>query len=180
MFARCFIVFVLIFEISGYYIDTYAGTGALSSGGDNGPASAAQLKATYGVWGTSDGYIYIADSAGHKIRKTTREDPHIITTYAGTGSAGDDSSGYAGNADLNNPKFLWINDAGTTLYFTDTGNNRVKQINLNNGNSSFISLCFVLTNAFSPQQASFLSLLDRAVALPLATAVLRPARASTI
>ncbi|MBM3844961.1 MAG: hypothetical protein FJ405_01575 [Verrucomicrobia bacterium] len=74
-----------------------------------------------------DGNIFIADKQGHAIRKL---DPSgIITTVAGTGSAGNgpDWDSDALSVELNAPNGLYVRWDGT-VYVLDTGNNRVRRL----------------------------------------------------
>ena len=64
-------------------ITTVAGDGTSGADGDNGPATAAQLKQPWSVALDSDGNIYIADRTNFRIRKVTVS-TGVITTVAGT------------------------------------------------------------------------------------------------
>ncbi|RYY27223.1 MAG: T9SS type B sorting domain-containing protein, partial [Chitinophagaceae bacterium] len=82
-------------------ISTIAGT-ALNYGfsGDGGPAKAARLETPTGIAVDKNGIIYIADGNNHRIRKIDASG--IITTIAGTGTAGySGDGGPAINAKLN-------------------------------------------------------------------------------
>ena len=64
-------------------ITTIAGSGKLGSGGDGGPATAAELDTPQKIALAQDGSIFIADRANQRVRKV---DSHgVITTIAGTG-----------------------------------------------------------------------------------------------
>jgi uncharacterized protein (TIGR03437 family) len=98
-------------------ITTIAGTGDIGSGGDNGPATAAQFNQIYGLAVDPSGNLYIADTGNHRIRKITVDG--IITTIAGTGqrgSAGD--NGPATAAQINNPTRIALDSAGN-LYIVE-------------------------------------------------------------
>lgn len=69
-------------------ISTVAGTGVRGSGGDNGPASAAQLAFPQGVAvDPVQGTIYFADSENHRVRAVWASG--LISTVAGGGVRGD-------------------------------------------------------------------------------------------
>src|SRR5438876_7917893 len=67
-------------------ITTVAGTGQPGFAGDNGKATDAQLKLRVGVVADGAGDLFIADLSNHRVRKVTPDG--IISTYAGTGTAG--------------------------------------------------------------------------------------------
>ena len=105
-------------------IETIAGNGQDGSDGDGGPATEAKVMATGAVVGP-DGSVYLAENS-HRVRKV---DPDgIITTVAGTGSAGySGDGGPATQAALNFPTSLALGPDGS-LYVGDIGNRRVRQI----------------------------------------------------
>lgn len=110
-------------------INTIAGIGSRGFGGDNGPAVSAQLNEPYGLLADSSGNLYIADTENNRIRKINGQG--IITTIAGTGTAGfSGDGGSAINAQLNTPTRLALDSAGD-LYFVDEGNYRVRKIAAN-------------------------------------------------
>jgi hypothetical protein len=103
-------------------ISTIAGTGAASYGGDNGPATAAQLNAPQLGALDSAGNLYFADVNNNIIRRITPGG--IITTVAGRygsapGYSGD--NGPATSAQLSYPQEVAVDGAGN-LYLTDSGN----------------------------------------------------------
>jgi sugar lactone lactonase YvrE len=107
-------------------IATVAGTGSAGYGGDGGPATAAQLHFPYGVAVDSAGTLYIAEFGNHRVRQVTRDG--VITTVAGTGSAGyGGDGGPATAAQLNHPCGVAVDKAGT-LYIVDDYNDRVRQV----------------------------------------------------
>jgi hypothetical protein len=111
-------------------ITTIAGTGAAAYGGDNGPATLARLNYPIGVFPDRFGNIYIADCYNNRIRKI---DPSgIITTVAGTGSAGfSGDGGLATAAALNGPSSVVVDDSGN-IYIADFNNVRIRKIKKNN------------------------------------------------
>ena len=108
-------------------ITTFAGTGSAGSSGDGGAATSAQLNSPTGVAVDSSGNVYIADSGNDRIRKVAVS-TGIITTFAGTGSAG--SSGDGGKATsalLNNPLGVAVDSSGN-VYISDSGNHRIRKV----------------------------------------------------
>jgi RHS repeat-associated protein len=94
--------------------------------GDNGPASGAQLDLPLGVAAAPDGSIFVADSANHRVRKI--DAAGIITTIAGTGTAGSSGDGgLATAAQLGEPRGLALGGDGT-LCIADTGASKVRCI----------------------------------------------------
>jgi hypothetical protein len=70
----------------GGVISTEAGTGVQGFGGDNGPATAAELDSPMGLAVDAAGDLYIADSHNHRIREVAAA-TGVITTVAGAGGA---------------------------------------------------------------------------------------------
>ncbi len=109
-------------------IDTVAGSGAPGDGGDHGPATAARLNDPVGVAVGPDGAIYIADTLNARVRRVARDG--VITTVAGTGTAGDGGDGGAATAaSLNGPSGVAVGPDGS-LYIADTLNARVRRVGL--------------------------------------------------
>lgn len=113
-------------------ISTVAGTGSitipiLNNLGDGGPAT----KATFIPWDVkadAAGNLYISDWQGHRIRRVDAA-TGIITTVAGTGTAGfSGDGGPATSAAINSPSGLTL-DAQGNIYFADSLNHRVRKIN---------------------------------------------------
>lgn len=104
---------------------TIAGTpGVPGATGDGGPAVAGTLGFITGIATDARGNLFIADW-GHRIRKV--DAAGVITTLAGTGTAGfGGDGGPARAAVLNKPSGLVV-DAWGTLYVADSGNNRVRR-----------------------------------------------------
>ncbi len=108
-------------------ITTLAGITTAGSGGDGGPATAAQLNLPADVSTKADGTIFIADSANNKVRKISPAG--VISTYAGTGTAGNSGdNGAATAARLNNPSGLDLAPSGD-LYIADSKSNRIRKVN---------------------------------------------------
>ena len=108
-------------------ITTIAGTSQSGFSGDGGPAVAAELNFPEDVAIDGSGYLYIADTANHRIR---RVDPSgTITTIAGTGEEGFSGDGApAVSAQMLFPTGIEVDVAGN-LYIADTGNHRIRRVN---------------------------------------------------
>jgi len=93
--------------------------------GDGGLATAAQFNQPNGIAIDASGNIYISDSQDNRIRLVTKSSG-IITTIAGTGTAGySGDNGAATSAKLNSPFQIVLDPAGD-LYIADTNNNAVR------------------------------------------------------
>lgn len=111
---------------SNNIIVTYAGNGQAGSGGDGGPATAAQLSTPSGVVLDNAGNVFVVDTAANRVRKVVTSG--TISTVAGTGVpgfAGDGGPAIA--AKLKAPTGLAMSASGV-LYVADTGNNRVRRV----------------------------------------------------
>jgi len=108
-----------------YAVRNIAGTGQRGFSGDGGPAVQAQLSFPEDVMIDRNGNLYVAD-AGHRIRKITSAG--IISTYAGTGTAGySGDGGPALAAELNQPLGVTV-DAQGNLFISDGLNYRVRKV----------------------------------------------------
>jgi sugar lactone lactonase YvrE len=107
-------------------ITTVAGTGTAGFSGDGGPATAAKLNAPYGVAVDPGGNLYIADETNSRIRKV---DPAgVITTFAGTGTAGFSGDGGPSIAAQINHPIAIASDANGNIYIADINNDRVRKV----------------------------------------------------
>ncbi len=115
-------------------ISTIAGTGVAGFSGDGGPAASALINLTYPATLTVDaaGNLYFADRGNHRIRKIALGSggSGVITTVAGTGTAGFNGDGTApeGTA-LSFPTSVAF-DAVGNMVIADSGNNRVRRVRL--------------------------------------------------
>ncbi len=130
--------------------------------GDGGPALLARVQGPFGIAVTPDGStVYVAQTTDHRIRAINMT-TGIIRTLIGNCTAGTDpvvvpcASGAFGSATSNNssngngtgtlgdgklainattssPRGLFLDSTRNLLYFADSGNNRVRVINLTSG-----------------------------------------------
>ena len=116
-------------------ITTVAGTGAQSSTGDGGPATKATLSSPSAVAFDGAGDMYIAEAQGLRVRKVNTSG--IISTIAGTGTAG--FSGDGGPA--TKATFSAIDgiaaDSSGNVYVTDRNNNRIRKVDTSGTISTF-------------------------------------------
>jgi class 3 adenylate cyclase/sugar lactone lactonase YvrE len=110
----------------GGTIRTVAGIDPSGFSGDGGAATLAALFAPRGLALDANGTLYIADTGNHRVRRV-EAGGGIITTVAGTGSAGyAGDGGRAVDALLDIPLGLAV-DRGS-LYNADSGNHRIRMV----------------------------------------------------
>ena len=110
----------------GGTISTVAGTGTAGYGGDNGPATSAQLSYPFGIAVDGAGNLYIADRLNNRVRKVTPGG--TISTVAGTGTAGyGGDKGLATSAELDYPTGVAVDGTGN-LYIADSANQRIRMV----------------------------------------------------
>jgi len=108
-------------------VSAVAGTGAAGYNGDSLSATVAELYYPTGVAVDAYGNLYIADSGNERVRKVTVSG--IITTIAGTGTAGDfGDGGPATAAQVFGPLSVSLDSAGN-IYIGETNGQRVRAIN---------------------------------------------------
>ena len=99
------------------------GTGGL---GDGGPAVDGELFQPYSTASDAAGNLYIADAGHNRIRMVNVAG--IITTIAGTGTAGYNGDNIAAtSAELKGPTGVAV-DAADNVYIADNYNNRIRKI----------------------------------------------------
>ena len=96
-------------------LSVIAGTGEGGFGGDNGPATAAQLHAPHDILFDGEGNLLIADTFNHRIRRI--DSRGIISTIVGDGKT----------TTLNNPQSIALDRDGN-LFIADTYNHVVKRV----------------------------------------------------
>jgi sugar lactone lactonase YvrE len=105
---------------------TYVGTGSSGFSGDGGKATEARLNVPAGLAFDKRGNLYIADRSNNRIRKVDTRG--IITTIAGTGTAGfSGDGGPATQAQLNLPSGIALDGKGN-IFISDRSNNRIRVI----------------------------------------------------
>lgn len=100
-------------------ITTIAGTGTPAAAGENVPAITAPLNDPQGLALDGQGRIYIADTGNHKTRLV--ETNGMMTTFAGTGTAGTDPDGVATMVRLNRPASVAVGANQVCIADTNSG-----------------------------------------------------------
>ncbi|MGA2256854.1 MAG: Ig-like domain repeat protein, partial [Thermoguttaceae bacterium] len=133
---------VLAYNPSNGDVTTIVGDGTAGYGGDNGPATQAELNAPSGLTVDAAGNLYIADTGNNVVREVNVSTsavtvpggaslmPGDITTIAGNYTAGVGYSGDGGPAtaaQLNSPQELAVDSAGD-VFITDTGNGLIREV----------------------------------------------------
>ena len=122
----------VIRQVRNDTLQSLVGAGIAQFGGDNGPASDANLANPAGIALDGEGNLYIADEFNQRIRKVDING--IITTIAGTGSP--DQGGFQGDggqatdARLNGPSAVAV-DVQNNLYIADAENHRIRKVDTN-------------------------------------------------
>jgi uncharacterized protein (TIGR03437 family) len=129
MMTRRIVVFfwsACLFAQAPNSIQTIAGTGSATYGGDGGPAKLASINVAVDVSTDRSGNLFIADQNNQRIRKIAPDG--TISTVAGNGIqgfAGD--GGPAINAELYNPTGVFADNLGN-IYIADVGNQRIRKV----------------------------------------------------
>jgi DNA-binding beta-propeller fold protein YncE len=113
-------------------VTTIAGSGQKGYRGDGGPALDASLSMPHEIRFDAAGDVFIAERDNHVIRKVNRR-TGIISTVAGTGSAGfSGDGGPATSAALRMPHSLAFDPQGRLL-ICDIGNHRIRRVDPRTG-----------------------------------------------
>jgi streptogramin lyase len=116
-----------------------AGNGRDGYSGNGGLATAAELNDPTGLYVDASGNLFIADSKNAVIRKVNTSG--VISTFAGTGTAGSTGNGgLATAAELNKP-FGVVEDASGNVYIADYNAACVREVNTNGDISTYAGTC---------------------------------------
>jgi sugar lactone lactonase YvrE len=119
-------------DLTTKVMTTIAGNGERGYRGDGGPAVAAALNKPHELRFDRRGDLYVAERDNHVIRKIDMRSG-VITTVAGTGTAGfSGDGGPAVAAVLRQPHSIAFDRDGTLL-ICDIGNHRIRRLNLATG-----------------------------------------------
>ncbi|HEY5913521.1 MAG TPA: hypothetical protein VJA21_23280 [Verrucomicrobiae bacterium] len=162
-------------------IGTVAGVGPSppdlgTYGGDDGPATSANLWGPARVLVDREGNLFISDSENQRIRKVDTNG--IITTVVGDGNLGYANNNAPTNASICYPGGLAMDPQGN-LFFADSGNHRVRMLpapgpNLALNNVTLANACdydVIIMNAYG-SVTSYVATVT--VALPRLQACLNP------
>ena len=120
------------FSAQSQIITTFAGNGSNGFSGDNGLATLAKIGLTGRIAIDINSNLFIADTYNDRIRKIDAT-TGIITTVAGTGTAGYNGDGaLATVSQLNKPFGVAIDPSGN-IYIADGANNRIRKISAATG-----------------------------------------------
>src|SRR5580704_14571850 len=113
-------------------ISTVAGGGGFGYNGDGIPATSAQLETPVSIALDAAGNLYFADFQNQRIREVSAA-TGLISTIAGTGTAGYNGDGIAAkSAELNYPDAVAVDAAGD-VFIAEAQNNRVREVNASTG-----------------------------------------------
>jgi uncharacterized protein (TIGR03437 family) len=139
-------------KVTGTTISTVAGTGTCGYSNDGQLATTAQIGSPAGLAIDTFGTLYIADSFNNRVRAVSGG---IITTIAGTGTAGFSPDGTPANtAQVSNPNDVKVAPNGD-IYLADTGNQRIRVIRAADG--QIYTVAGVGTAGYSGDGASALA-----------------------
>jgi sugar lactone lactonase YvrE len=113
-------------------IQTVAGNGTVSFGGDGGPAVNAQLNGPEGVFVDGSGNIFIADRSNNRIREVVAVTGNI-QTVAGNGSCSFSGDGGPATSAALCPGDVALDGSGN-IFIADTVNNRIRKVDAATGN----------------------------------------------
>ena len=119
-------------DLKTHVISTAAGSGEKGYSGDGGPALRAALNEPYEVRFDRAGNMFFAEMQNHVVRRVDAK-TRVITTVAGTGTAGfGGDGGPATAAQLRQPHSIAFDGEGRLL-ICDIGNHRIRRVDLKSG-----------------------------------------------
>jgi sugar lactone lactonase YvrE len=119
-------------DLKSGVISTAAGSGRKGYAGDGGPALEAEMNEPYELRFDRAGNLFIDEMQNHVIRRVDAK-TRVITTVAGTGTAGfSGDGGPATAAQLRQPHSI-VFDAEGRLLICDIGNHRVRRVDPSTG-----------------------------------------------
>jgi sugar lactone lactonase YvrE len=125
-----------------------AGTGVAGDTGDGNAATSAEINNPRGAWGDTIGNVYIADTAGNRIRVV--DTAGNIHPFAGNGTAGSTGDGAsATSAEINNPQGVIV-DANLNVYIADSSGGRIRVVCVTCGTNSPLDALLAKLGISSP------------------------------
>ena len=98
-----------------------------TAGHANGAGTTAQFNSPGGL-AVSGNTLYVADISNHRIRAVDIASG-VVSDVAGSGTLGH-VDGAGADARFTSPTGIAVNETGTTLYVTDSGNHRIRAIDI--------------------------------------------------
>lgn len=108
-------------------VTTFAGSSSGASGHVDGPANLARFSNPVAMAFDSKGNMYVADAGNHVIRMITPGG--TVSTLAGTAGFASYYDAVGSQAYFNSPQGIAV-DAQGNIYVSDTGNNRIREIQM--------------------------------------------------
>ncbi len=112
-------------DLSAASLTRVAGNGMPGYTGDGFQATGSSLLSPSDVQFTPGGGFFLADTANHRIRRVNSGG--TLVTVVGNGVRGWNGDGMGTAVQIDSPGALAL-DSGGTLYFADTGNNRIRRL----------------------------------------------------
>jgi sugar lactone lactonase YvrE len=109
-------------------VSTLAGSGSVGGYAD-GPGTQAQFNGPYGIAMDGSGYLYVADSNNHRIRKVFSDGAYAVETFAGSTYGYADGTG--ADAQFNQPIGIAVH--GADFYVVDNYNYRIRKMTATTG-----------------------------------------------
>ena len=121
-----------------FHISTVAGTGVPGFNGDGFEALQSQIYQPQGAFVAANGDITIADTSNQRVRFVSAA-THVMTTIAGTGTAGYNSDGIAATNALLNQPYSVAAFANGDLLIADADNSRIRAVTYLSGTINTIA-----------------------------------------